>query len=419
MRLHHNVRRNIKNIRPLLLAAIAALIAIAMIVFPRDTFQAAFRGLDAWWSIVFPALLPFFVMSEIMMGLGVVSFMGVLLEPIMRPLFNVPGSGAFVFAMGYSSGAPIGTVLSADLRKKNLCSREEAQRLMAFTSNTSPLFLFGAVSVGMFHNGALGLTLALSHYLANITIGIIMGLFSRWRGSNVSVAPPQRGNLFTEACRALVRQQRQDGRPIGTLMADAVLKAAQTLSMIGGYIIFFSVITEILNLLGILDLLATFLLFVLKPLGLDPAIGIGVATGFFEVTLGAKLSSEVSTSLSVQLLAVSAILGWGGLSIHAQVASIIKDTDLKMSTFVIARVFHSVLAPVYTFFLMDTVTPVFNSIAGHYPPLAQIVPTIPLAWLLNLLTALLALVMILIGAVLGGATLYAIKNLYQWYRFER
>ncbi len=415
--LPHNVERLKKNIHPVLLAALAGLVAISMIVFPQDTFQAAFRGLDAWWSIVFPALLPFFVMSEIMMGLGVVSFMGVLLEPVMRPLFNVPGSGAFVFAMGYSSGAPIGALLSADLRKKNLCTRGEAQRLMAFTSNNSPLFLFGAVSVGMFHNGALGLTLALSHYLANITIGLVMGLFSRRRGSRISVTSPPGGNLFVEASRALVQHQRQDGRPMGTLMSDAVIKSAQTLSMVGGYIIFFSVFTEILNLLGILDLLAVVLLIFLKPFGLDPSIGIGVATGFFEVTLGAKLSSEVGTSLAVKLLAVSAILGWGGLSIHAQVASIIKETDIKMHSFVLARAFHSLLAPLYTFFLMDTVTPVFSSIAGGYPPLAHISPMLPLAWLLNFLTALLALIMILTAIVLAGATLYAIKNLYRWYRF--
>lgn len=407
-----------KKLAPLMLAALAGLVAISMILFPRHTFQAAFRGLDAWWSIVFPALLPFFVMSEVMMGLGVVSFMGVLLEPVMRPLFNVPGSGAFVFTMGYSSGAPIGAVLSADLRKKNLCSREEAQRLMAFTSNTSPLFLFGAVSVGMFHDAALGLTLALSHYLANITIGLVMGAFSRRRspGHNVTSWHSRRGNLFIEACGALMRHQRKDGRPLGTLMADAVMKAAQTLSMIGGYIIFFSVFTEILKLLGVLDLLASFLLLFLKPFGLDSSIGTSLATGFFEVTLGAKLSSEVPTSLSVQLLAVSAILGWGGLSIHAQVASIIKDTDLKMHTFVLARVFHSFLAPVFTFFLMDRAAPVFNSLAGHYSPPGKIPALIPINFGINFLTALLALVLILMAAALGGATLYAIKNLYRWYR---
>ena len=84
----------------------------------KTDIPSSIKGLDAWWSIVFPALLPFFIMSELLIGLGVVNFLGVLLEPVMRLLFNVPGAGAFVLAMGYTSGAPIGTLLTVNLRKK-------------------------------------------------------------------------------------------------------------------------------------------------------------------------------------------------------------------------------------------------------------------------------------------------------------
>ena len=49
---------------------------------------------------------PFFAMSEIMIGLGVVHFMGVLVEPIMRPVFRIPGEGAFAVVMGLASGYP-------------------------------------------------------------------------------------------------------------------------------------------------------------------------------------------------------------------------------------------------------------------------------------------------------------------------
>lgn len=398
-----------KIIIPLFTAFLASVLAASMIIFPQETFQAAFRGLDAWWSIVFPALLPFFVMSEILMGLGVVDFMGVLLEPVMRPLFNVPGSGAFVMAMGYTSGAPIGTILTVDLRKKNLCTPQEAQRLMSFTSNTSPLFLFGAVSVGMFHNVSLGLTLALSHYLANITIGVLLGRFSRKEKVSKIKTSRRKRNLFFEASIALIEHRNMDKRPIGTLLADAVVKSAQTLSMIGGYIIFFSVLTEILNLLGLLDIIAAFLLLILKPLGLDPSIGTAVATGFFEITLGTKLCSEVSTTLPVQVLAASAIMGWGGLSIHAQVASIIKDTDIKIHTFTFARCLHAVLAPLFSLVLIGSVTPVFNSMAVLYQPAHGTILFLG-NFIINLLTALFALMIIVIFTALISACLYVFRN---------
>lgn len=390
----------------------ASTLAISMILFPQQTFQAAFRGLDAWWSIVFPALLPFFVMSELLIGLGVVNFIGVLLEPVMRPLFNVPGAGAFVVAMGYTSGAPIGTILSTELRKKNLCTHREAQRLMSFTSNTSPLFLFGAVSVGMFHDVSLGITLALGHYLANILIGLFLGLWSRHESCMPGKKTFRRGNLVLRAFQALIEYQNSDKRPLGTLMADAVKKSAQTLSMIGGYIIFFSVLTEILNILGLLNLLAGILMFLLSPLGLDPAIGTAVATGFFEITLGTKLCSEVSTSLSVQLVAASAILGWGGLSIHAQVASIIKDTDIKMHTFIFSRCAHAILAPTMTLFLIGPASPVFANFTEIYHPISAGYPHIIGSFFINGLTAILAMVIIFTVVSIFAACFYLLKRLF-------
>ncbi len=88
----------------LLLASMVILIALSMILFPEPSFKAAERGLTVWWEVVLPALLPFFIAAELLMGMGVVHFLGVLMEPLMRPLFNVPGSGAFTLAMGIASG---------------------------------------------------------------------------------------------------------------------------------------------------------------------------------------------------------------------------------------------------------------------------------------------------------------------------
>lgn len=39
-------------------------------------------------NVVFPSLLPFLILSELMLGLGVVHYIGVPFEPLMRPLFT-------------------------------------------------------------------------------------------------------------------------------------------------------------------------------------------------------------------------------------------------------------------------------------------------------------------------------------------
>ena len=112
------------------------------------------------------------------MGLGVVHFMGVLLEPLMRPLFNVPGTGSFVMAMGLASGYPVGAMLTGKLVKNKMCNLWEAERLMSFTNTADPLFMVGAVAVGMFKDVRLGIIIALAHYISAFLLGFIMRFYA-------------------------------------------------------------------------------------------------------------------------------------------------------------------------------------------------------------------------------------------------
>ena len=67
---------------------------ISIVNYPKTTFDAAISGINLWWNVIFPSLLPFFILSELLMGIGIVNALGVFLEPLMRPIFNVPGVGA-------------------------------------------------------------------------------------------------------------------------------------------------------------------------------------------------------------------------------------------------------------------------------------------------------------------------------------
>ena len=129
----------------ILTALITVIMTILIIIFSESAFQAALEALLVWWEVVFPSLLPFFIIAELLMGLGVVHFLGTLLEPLMRPVFKVPGVGAFAMSMGLASGYPIGAKITANLRRNKLCTKVEAERLISFTNTADPLFMVGAV----------------------------------------------------------------------------------------------------------------------------------------------------------------------------------------------------------------------------------------------------------------------------------
>lgn len=140
-------RRTIPSLAPWGLygsAAFALLLTVLVVAYPKDALEASTFGLKLWFDVVFPALFPFFTMSEILMGLGVIRFVGVLLEPAMRPLFRIPGVGGFVVAIGLASGYPLGAKITGQVCRDGLCTPVEGERLIAFANTADPLFIVGA-----------------------------------------------------------------------------------------------------------------------------------------------------------------------------------------------------------------------------------------------------------------------------------
>lgn len=348
--------RNNKRLKryggPYLMALFAVALTICMVLYPEDAFASALNGLKVWWEIVFPALLPFFIFSEILMGLGVVASMGVLLEPLMRPLFNVPGVGSFVMAMGLASGYPIGAILTSKLRRQKACTQVEAERLLAFTNTADPLFMFGAVAVGMFADARLGTVIALAHYLSSITVGLGM----RFYGRGQPITPDVRGkeNILVKAAKELYRARQRDGRPIGQLLGDSIRNSVSSLLNIGGFIILFSVIIRVATVIGVVNLLASAVAGLLSVFGIAATLSNSVISGLFEITIGTQLCASAAAPMTQKVAMAGAVIAWSGLSVHGQVASIINDTDIRLGPYVMARMFHAVLAFGYTMLLWNS-----------------------------------------------------------------
>ncbi len=364
-------------------AFLAVILTISMILYPKEAFEAALNGLSVWWKIVFPALLPFFVLSQVLIGLGAVHCLGVLLEPVMRPLFNVPGTGSFVLAMGLSSGFPLGAVLTNKLRQDRLCSKVEAERLLSFTNTADPLFMFGAVAVGMLQAPGVGALIAAAHYLSSITVGLIMRFYranteidnSQLKGKLTKKRIKQ-ANIFSQALTALVKARKEDGRPFGRLLGEAVKESVNTLLLVGGFIILFSVVITMLDLAGLVNALTTGFSSLLSFAGLQTNLTPAFISGFFEIDLGCQLAGSIPEAiLKERAIAVSAIIAWSGLSVHAQVASIISTTDINIIPYICARIGHSILAALYCFFLAGN-TPLASYISSKtLPVFLQSTPT--------------------------------------------
>jgi sporulation integral membrane protein YlbJ len=276
-----------------------------------------------------------------------------MLEPFMRPLFRVPGVGGFVWAMGLASGFPAGAKFTVRLRQEEQLTRIEAERLVCFTNSSNPLFLFVAVAVGFFHNPHLGIILALSHYLGNICVGIIMR-FYRWKEEKSHAKALTKLPSIRQAFSQMHRTRIKETRPFGSLLGDAVLSSIQTLLMIGGFIILFSVVNKLLFHMNITGLLASGVGGILHIFNFPDSLSLPFISGMFEMTLGSKLTSTVEeATLFQQTVMTSFILAFNGFSIQAQVASIIAATDIRFTPFFLARIAHGLLASIITVLLWE------------------------------------------------------------------
>ena len=385
-----------RKVRVAIMACFASLLTLSLVVFPKDALRAAIDGMKVFWEIVFPSLLPFFVLSEVLLGLGVVHFIGVLLEPLMRPVFNVPGVGAFALSMGLAAGYPMDAVITSRFRRRGLCTKTEGERLLAFTNTADPLFIFGAVAVGMFGLPWLGSILGIAHYLSSFTVGFLFRFHRRReRGPEIEVEAED-GSRLKRAFRALLRGRREDGRSLGQLLGESVRESVATLLMIGGFIMLFSVLVRILTRVGVMALLGPLAGSMLHLCGLSPSLIQAMFRGLLEIDLGTVAASRAAAPLIERAIMASAIIAWSGLCVHGQVASVLNDTDIRMGPYFFARFCHAVIAGVYTFMLfkllaMPTALPV--AIASGRPVVGLIDRFVLAGWQLLLFYG---------GAILSG-----------------
>ena len=380
-----------------LIGAALGLFAVLVVAAAKDAFEASLFGLRLWFDAVLPALLPFFVLSEVMRAYGVIHFVGVLLEPLMRPLFNIPGAGGFAFAMGLVSGYPLGAIITARLCRERLLNAVEGERLVSLANTADPLFMAGVVAAGFFRIPEAGGVLTVAHYASVLMVGWI----GAWHERAAPATPPLEARasepLWRRAASAMVKARQADGRPFGQVLGDALKDAMASMLLVGGTIMLFSVLLRVLEQLGVVPALGRLAGAALALVGLHPALAEAAVRGLFEITNGTQAASQAAAPLPGRLAVASFVIGWSGVSVHAQVAAVTEKTGIRMGPYVRARLLHGLLAALTTLALLAL------GLGPHLPALAPVWPQRPGgAWSLAVLAWRARVGLLLVGLTLAG-----------------
>ena len=300
-----------KRIFPLL---ILTCLFCFLLVFPMQTFESSKAGLLLWFDTLLPTLLPFLILSQLILKTSLVNVIQKLSGSAFRRMFHCSDYGVFCFLCGMLCGYPVGARLIAlQIKEKNL-SIEEGQFLLSFCNNVSPMF---CISYGILHT--IGTSKLLPYLLIIYGSPLIFGFFTRPK-----TIPEIRAKKQTSQTENIFQF-------IDVCIVDSFL----ILIKLCGYLIVFSIISS-----GILLLIPE------KSIYIAPLI-----TSFLEITGGLSCISKLPAGNIRSALSIAA-LSFGGLCCIFQTSSVISDTKLSLKKYMFHKVLITLLA-LFLFFLWN------------------------------------------------------------------
>lgn len=287
-----------------------------ILVFPKDAVSAAANGLMLWYEKVLPTLLPFAVLSNILIDSNYLQYLTRILAPLLGRILPVSDNGAFVFLSGFLFGFPMGSKNCAQLLKNGGITRQEADVLFVITNNISPVFISSYILQQQLHMNSMILISYLILYLPPLVFGFFR-LRRQGGGRNTTYSNKRMPRC---ASHSYCNKKPASGSQMNFKIIDAgIMNGFETLTRLGGYIMLFSMLASIL-----------------PKLPLPAVFGICL-TGFTEITNGIALLGNSALSPGSRYILAMAFTAFGGLSGIAQTSAMVKDTGLSIKSYCIQK----------------------------------------------------------------------------------
>ncbi len=323
----HKGGENVTGKFSFLIAVFLALCAFIGLLFcPSASAGGARAGLLLCSGIIIPSLFPFAVISNIFVALGLPQRLSKVCTPVMKKLFGVSGTGSAAFFLGIAGGYPLGAISVSEMYSKGALQKKEAERLLGFCDNSGPAFIVSVAGVAVFGSVRVGFFLYGIHILAALLTGMLLKTGKSNEKAFVSSLPEM--NLS------------------GAFTAS-VKRATAAMVTVCGFVVFFSVLVGLLDAHGTLSALSGT---ISARLGTELHFSRSLLTGLLEIGTGTSSMYGLRTEPE-NLALCSFLIGWGGISVHAQASAVISEGGLSPARHTLGKLLHGVLSALITFLL--------------------------------------------------------------------
>jgi sporulation integral membrane protein YlbJ len=292
---------------------------ILMFIFPYASYQGACSGLLLWFLNVLPTLLPFVIVSNLMIKLNIAGQISRILHPVLGRLFRLSRDGCYPILLGFLSGIPMGAKSSADLVNEKRISRKEGSFLLSMCNNASPVFIMNYIAVNQLKLPRIRLPLFVIIYSSAIISALIFRfIMKRSRRFEYNAASGD---------KVLSSAQNKGYRSVRftfDLLDSSIMNGFEVVTKIGGYIILFSILAQIVS-------------------DTVPAMGLLKASfmGVLEITTGINQICKIKAALDIKIVLAAVLTSFGGLSGMAQTKSVLGDSGLSIKSYFAVKVFNA------------------------------------------------------------------------------
>ena len=129
----------------LLFTALSLYLIALLLRHPALSLEYASTGLNLWLTKMVPTLLPFMILSGIMVRMDLTENFVTLLHPLLHRLYGTSKNGSYTIIMGFLCGFPMGARIVGELYESGRLSRGEGSRLLYFCNNIGPIYFLSYV----------------------------------------------------------------------------------------------------------------------------------------------------------------------------------------------------------------------------------------------------------------------------------
>lgn len=315
-------------------------------IFSSYSTTGAKIGLNYCLETLIPSLFPFIIISLFTVYSGVSEKLGKFLSPFTKALFDLPGNAGSAILIGLLGGYPTGANGIMALYKKGALSKNQAEKMLYFTVAAGPAFIINVIGETLLNNKKLGFILFLSHVIPVFILGGLCKFLFKSTDDSKEEKNPKNDNF-------------QHNLSISDAIILSSAKAYQNMFSICTLVILFSSLLEIIQNSRINILF----LEMLRNIGINSNIAQSIVPLLLEMTRGSFISIKFHISMPL----LSFFLAFGGLCVHMQIFSIVKDFPINKLKFIFFRFLHGILSFFLThLFLLKFKSTVFTSNIKYY-----------------------------------------------------